>query len=153
MVERGGTVRPTEPENLMAIARVRAQRATCTRGQVGCHIVDVDGHTVSTGYNGAPSGAPHCTDVGCWMVEGHCLRTIHAEHNALLNAWERGLSGRLHGATVYVTHHPCAACAVLLVRAGVASVVFDTAYGSTAERAAEYLRAHGVRVEQLMKEE
>src|SRR5690606_5886840 len=77
--------RPTWDEYFMTMAHFVATRATCTRRQVGAVIVR-DKRILTTGYNGSPPGLPHCSDVGCWIVDGHCVRTIHAEQNALVQA-------------------------------------------------------------------
>lgn len=104
------------PEYWHAIARVVATRATCPRRSVGCVLVR-DNRVLSTGYNGSPSGEPHCTDVGCDMQHGHCVRTVHAEANAIAQAARHGVS--VEGATAFVTLEPCGRCAALLRSAGV----------------------------------
>ncbi len=97
--------------------------STCPRARVGAVVV-LDGEIVKHGYNGAPPKQPHCDDVGCLIVDGHCVRTLHAEDNAL---WLAGRD-KCIGADLYVTHFPCYNCAKLIVRAGIARVVYEKAY-------------------------
>ena len=109
----------------MEIARTVATRATCPRARVGA-VLTRDKRILTTGYNGAPSGIPHCTDVGCIMVDGHCLRATHAEANAIVQGALHGVSTQ--GATAYCTHQPCAGCSKLLISAGVVRIVYQDAY-------------------------
>ena len=115
----------------LGLAQHVATRTTCIRRRVGC--VMVRGRRVlATGYNGAPSGAPHCLDIGCarsGLPSGERLdlcRAVHAEANALAQAARFGIS--LEGATAYVTIRPCAGCMRLLIQAGVERVVFGDGY-------------------------
>jgi dCMP deaminase len=85
-----------------------------------------DERILATGYNGAPSRAAHCIEVGCLMVNGHCLRATHAEANAITQGARHGVS--LTGSTAYVTHEPCLGCSKLLVSVGVIRVVYRNAY-------------------------
>ena len=110
----------------LKIASAVAERATCDRAHVGC-ILTQDGHIISTGFNGSPVGQPHCDKVGHEMQDGHCVRTVHAEANAIIQAALHGISTK--GATAYITHFPCYACAKMLVNAGVVRVVFSEWYG------------------------
>lgn len=106
------------------IAEVVATRATCTRLHVGCVIVK-DKHIVSTGFNGSIHGHEHCEEVGCLLNdEGRCIRTLHAEENAVLHA-DRYL---LKGATAYITHESCEKCAKTLAQSGIARIVFRNPY-------------------------
>jgi dCMP deaminase len=113
----------------MAMAELVATRATCDRKHVGAVLVR-GRRIVATGYNGSPSGLPHCDDVGHLMkeVDGRpsCVRTLHAESNALDQA---GVSGAC-GATLYVTVSPCYECAKRAISAGVIRVVCGTFYAS-----------------------
>lgn len=109
----------------MGIARQVARRATCDRAQVGAIIVK-ERRILTTGYNGAPAGLPHCDDVGHLMVDGHCLRTLHAEQNAIIQAALHGVSVR--GGTIYVTHQPCLTCAKMIINAGIVRVVYAGDY-------------------------
>ena len=111
----------------LLLARQAAEMSTCPRLHVGAVIVKGK-QVIATGFNGAPRGLPHCTDVGCLMVNGHCVRTVHAEANALLFAGAE----RTKGATLYCTHAPCLHCAGLAVNAGIGNVVFAERYGGSA---------------------
>jgi dCMP deaminase len=111
-------------EYFLEVAEVVSTRSTCNRLKVGCVIVK-DNRIVSTGYNGSVHGLPHCHDVGCLTNEqGRCIRTIHAEENAILHARR----DELIGATAYVTHEPCENCTKRLVQAGIKRVVFLNPY-------------------------
>ena len=110
---------------LLEVAEVLAQRATCDRAAVGC-VIARDGFILSTGYNGSAPGMPHCTEAGHIMRNGSCVRTIHAEANAVAHAARHGVS--LSGATAYCTMAPCRDCAKLLVAAGVKTVVYGAEY-------------------------
>lgn len=126
----------------MQTALVMAQRATCPRASVG-GVIAVRNRIVATGYNGSPCGTAHCHDVGCLMHEGHCIRTIHAEANALINA-----TISVRGGTIYVTHYPCPICANLIVQSGIAQVYYLNKYRDT--RIAESIfSASMVRIEQF----
>lgn len=119
----------------MGIARAAAAQATCPRASVGAVLVSFrEGHNgkpiarvLGLGYNGSPRGLPHCLDVGCGMVEGHCERAEHAERNAIYNAAASGVG--VEGAVLYVTHRPCWPCFRAIIQAGIAAVVFGEAYG------------------------
>jgi dCMP deaminase len=86
-------------ETLKEITKLMSHLGTCSRAKVGCLIVR-DGRIIMTGYNGSPPGEPHCIDVGCQMVDGHCVRTTHAEANAIAFAAKEGISTR--GAIIMV---------------------------------------------------
>ena len=119
-----------------------ARRSTCNRAQVGAIIVK-DKRILTTGYNGAPKGLPHCLDEGCEIVEGHCVRTLHAEQNAIIQAALHGVS--LAGGTIYTTHQPCATCAKMLINAGLVRVVYAGQYPD--ELAMKYLRGAHIQVD------
>lgn len=110
-------------EYFLDIAKVVASRSTCDRAHVGTIIVK-DRVIVATGYNGAAVGDPHCDDVGHEMVAGHCVRTTHAEENALLFA---GIE-KAKGATLYSTHSPCKRCDKLIKTIGIARVVYSETF-------------------------
>jgi dCMP deaminase len=105
----------------MGIAHRKKRRATCLRRQVGAVAV-AGNREVSSGYNGSPSGCPHCLDQGCLMRDGHCIRCIHAEMNALLYAGDRPIE------IVYVTLQPCWRCLQAMVARGVQAVYYDEPY-------------------------
>lgn len=92
------------------IARIVSTRATCPRKQVGCVIVH-NKRILATGYNGAPAGAEHCTDVGCAMVANHCTRAIHAEENAVQQLLDYNDPYWYEEITIYCTLQPCRKCA------------------------------------------
>lgn len=117
-------VRPGWDEYFMDLVYRIRTRATCPRAQVGA-IVVLDNRVLGTGYNGSPKGHPHCTDAGCVIVAEHCVRTIHAEVNAVLDALQRS---SVEGATLYTTHYPCLRCSQLLVQVGIRRVVYGGSY-------------------------
>lgn len=119
--------RPSLDDVFMEVARTFSRRATCDRAHVGCVLV-VSGRIVSTGYNGSLPGAPHCVEEGHLMLDGHCVRTVHAEMNSLADAARRGAS--VDGATAFCTHEPCAYCAKALLAAGIRRIVYDKPYRS-----------------------
>ena len=120
-------MRPTWDEYFLHIAAVVAVRSTCNRKQVGCVLVG-DKVVLSTGYGGSIVGQPHCTDVGCDIdpVTGGCVRTVHAEMNAVAQAARNGVSTL--GATAYVTLSPCHHCFKLLANAGIKRIVYSEQY-------------------------
>lgn len=107
--------RPDWDDYFMGIAEAASKRASCPRASIGAVIVRPDNSIVSTGYNGAPRGEPHCLDVGCQVEDNHCQRAIHAEMNALVYAREP-----LNGYRIYVYgREVCRECAKVLRAAGV----------------------------------
>ena len=111
----------------MDIARAASTRATCDRLKVGAVIVK-DNRILTTGYNGSLPGMPHCDEVGHLVKDGHCVRTVHAEQNAVLQAARFGIS--LAGATCYCTFKPCLACLKTLLGAGVTRIVYEKIHGN-----------------------
>jgi dCMP deaminase len=109
----------------MNIARQAATRSTCDRKQVGAVIVR-DKTILSTGYNGSIRGMDHCDDVGHLMEGGHCVATVHAEANAIIQAAKNGV--RIDGAELYTTASPCWNCFKLLANSGVTRVYFGEFY-------------------------
>lgn len=138
--------RPSWDEYFLQIAFTVAQRSTCDRAHVGCVLVR-DRRILTTGYNGAPAGLPHCDDVGHLLVDGHCVRTLHAEQNALIQAALHGVG--TEGATAYVTHQPCLTCAKMLINAGVRRVVYAGNYPDDYSR--QFLVAAGVELVHLAR--
>lgn len=112
-------------EYFMAQAKLIALRATCTRLMVGAVIVR-DRRVIAGGYNGSIAGDEHCIDVGCKVRDGHCIRTIHAEQNALMQCAKFGVS--TDGAELYVTHFPCLNCTKLLIQAGIRHIYYEVPY-------------------------
>jgi len=131
--------RPSWDQYFMGIAFEVAKRSTCPRAQVGAIIVR-DKRILTTGYNGSPTGLPHCTQVGCLMAGEHCVRTLHAEQNAIIQAALHGVSAA--GGTIYVTHQPCLTCAKMIINAGIARVVYQGQYPD--ELAVSFLEQAGV---------
>ena len=115
--------RPSWDEYFLEIAKVVATRSTCDRANVGAVIVK-NKVILSTGYNGAPRGLPHCNDVGHEIVDGHCIRTAHAETNAIAQAAKNGTS--IEDASIYLTISPCYDCFKIIVNAGIKEVVYDS---------------------------
>ena len=111
-------------EYFAAQALLISNRATCNRAKVGAVLVK-DNKVIATGYNGSVSGTDHCLEDGCLMVEGHCVRTIHAEVNAILQGAERGIP---KGFTAYVTHFPCINCTKALLQAGIVKITYKANY-------------------------
>ena len=109
----------------MNLAVQAATRSTCPRKHVGAIIVR-DKTVLSTGYNGSIRGGSHCTEVGCLMDNSHCIRAVHAEANALVQAARHGI--RLEGAQIFVTASPCFNCFKLLVNSGIRSIYFGEFY-------------------------
>ena len=136
--------RPSWDEYFLKLAMLASERATCPRMHCGCVLVK-DRFVLATGYNGSLPGAPHCDEAGCIVVKGHCVRTNHAEINAICQATRHGVI--LTGATAYVTNMPCTACAKALITAGIArTVVFSEYHETLAER---FFRESGVQLDRL----
>jgi dCMP deaminase len=112
-------------EYFMNIARVVATRATCDRKHVGAVLVR-DRTILSTGYNGSIRGLPHCTEAGHMMEDGHCVATVHAEANAIIQAAKNGVA--IEGATIYTTASPCWPCFKLIANSGCRRIVFGEFY-------------------------
>ena len=126
-------------EYFMDIAKAAATRSTCDRKFVGA-VIARDKSILATGYNGSIRGAPHCDEVGHMMEDGHCVRTVHAESNAVVQAARNGV--RIEGAHIYVTASPCWSCLKLLANAGIARIVFGEVYRDA--RIYEFCSALGI---------
>lgn len=112
--------RMTRDEYHAQLTKLVAKRSTCPRKRVGALLVK-NNRVISTGYNGSPSGMPHCDDVGCEIgPHGGCQRTVHAEANAIAFAAKEGIS--TDGAILYLTMEPCLSCAKLIINAGIREV-------------------------------
>ena len=109
----------------MNIAQVVASRSTCPRKFVGSVIVR-DKTILSTGYNGSIRGMPHCTEIGHMMENDHCVATIHAEANAIIQAAKNGVV--IDGATIYVTASPCWSCFKMIANGGIRRICFGEFY-------------------------
>jgi dCMP deaminase len=113
-------------EYFMDIAVVVSSRATCDRKRVGAVLVNEQRRILATGYNGSIAGAPHCDEVGHLIVDGHCIRTIHAEVNAINQAARHGI--RLEGATIYTNTFTCWKCFQQIANVGIRRIVYKDAY-------------------------
>ncbi len=122
------------PQYFMRIAHMVAERSTCPRAKVGAIIVK-DRNILATGYNGAPRGAPHCTEVGCLIHtsitpdgerQENCYRVIHAEINAISQAAKNGTA--IDGCDIYITHSPCIHCFKVLINIGVRTIYYAEPY-------------------------
>lgn len=143
------TIRPKWDTYFMRLAYLAATRATCDRKHVGAIIASPDHRTVATGYNGSPIGMPSCDEVGHELVEGHCVRTLHAESNAIDYAGRFAM-----GCTLYITVSPCYDCAKRIVGAQINRVVYDQFYPSRygkSDAVSAFLRDANVEVVQLDK--
>ena len=126
--------RPTWDEYFMEVCKIISKRSTCERGRSGC-VIARDKQLLVSGYAGSPIGMPHCDDVGHLFkktihedgsVTNHCVRTVHAEQNAICQAAKLGVS--LNGATVYCKMTPCRVCAMLIINSGIKRVVCEKRY-------------------------
>lgn len=141
--------RPSWDEYFLEIARTVASRATCDRGRSGC-VIARDKQILVTGYVGAPKGLPHCDDVGHQMkktihedgkVTQHCVRTVHAEQNAITQAARLGIA--IAGSTLYCKMTPCRTCAMMIINCGITRVVCEKKYHAGQE-SEEMFRDAGV---------
>ena len=121
--------RPPVCSYFLNIAGVVAARSTCLHRKVGAVLVR-DNQIIATGYNGAPTGEPHCSEVGCLKPEHGAgmerCRAVHAEVNAIIQAAIHGVS--VAGATLYCTHSPCPICEKILKNARITNIVYDEEY-------------------------
>ncbi|EOL43845.1 ComE operon protein 2 [Enterococcus phoeniculicola] len=124
-------------------------RSTCTRLEVGATLVR-DKRIIAGGYNGSVSGDVHCVDEDCYIVDGHCLRTIHAEMNALLQCAKFGIP--TEGSEIYVTHFPCLACTKAILQAGVKTIHYLHDYHNN-EYALSLIEQVGASVHQVTLDE
>lgn len=135
-------MRPDWDSYFMKIAYAVSERSTCDRAFVGCVLVQ-EKRILTTGFNGSPKSQPHCDEDGHLIVDGHCVRTIHAETNAIIQAALHGVSTK--GATCYVTHFPCINCTKALINAGIVRLVFCVNY-RTDENAVNFLKTANIDV-------
>ncbi|MFA5128212.1 MAG: cytidine/deoxycytidylate deaminase family protein [Patescibacteria group bacterium] len=145
-------VRPSWDEYFMEIARTIAKRATCDRGRSGC-VIARDRQILVTGYVGSPKGLPHCDDIGHLMhatvhsdgtTRQHCVRTAHAEQNAICQAAKLGIG--IDGSTLYCKMTPCFNCAKSIINAGVVKVICERRYHAGQE-SEEMFKEAGVKLE------
>ncbi len=136
----------------MDIASLVARRATCRRRQVGAIVVR-NKRILATGYNGAPSGLPHCLDIGCLREElgvpsgerHELCRGLHAEQNVIIQAAYHGVS--INEATVYCTNLPCSICSKMLINAGICHIIYQEGYADPMTQ--DMLEAAGVKLTQF----
>ena len=133
----------------MAQSHLLALRSTCTRLMVGATVVR-DNRIIAGGYNGSIAGGVHCVDEGCYVIDNHCVRTIHAEMNALLQCAKFGVP--TEGAEIYVTHFPCLQCCKALIQAGIKTIYYAEAYKNH-PYAEELFEQAGVSVKQVIVDE
>ncbi|PLT34635.1 ComE operon protein 2 [Bacillus sp. V5-8f] len=132
----------------MAQSHLLALRSTCTRLTVGATIVR-DKRIIAGGYNGSIAGGDHCIDNGCYVIDNHCVRTIHAEMNAILQCAKFGVPTA--GAEIYVTHFPCLQCCKSIIQAGIKKVYYAEDYKNH-PYAIELFAQAGVITEQVQAE-
>lgn len=146
-------MRPTYDEYFMNMTQVVATRSTCLRRKVGALVVK-NKHILSTGYNGAPKGLKHCSEVGCLREqkkikpgERHELcRGLHAEQNAIIQASVFGVP--IEGATLYCTTAPCSVCAKMIINAGIREIVYQGTYPDSLAR--EMLTEGNIKMRKLV---
>ena len=141
-VEKAGTgkyQRPSWDDYFMEVAHAVSKRATCDRGRSGC-VIARNKQILVTGYVGSPMGFNHCDEVGHQIkkvthengeISEHCVRTVHAEQNAICQAAELGIP--IEGATLYCRMTPCRTCAMLLINCGIIRVVCERRYHQAKE--------------------
>ncbi len=141
----------------MEVADAISKRATCDRGRSGC-VIAKDKQILVTGYVGSPQGLPHCDDVGHELkkvihedgrISTHCVRTVHAEQNAICQAAKRGIA--IDGATLYCRMTPCRTCAMLIINCGIKRVVCEKKYHDSAESEDLFSQA-GINLEYISEE-
>ncbi|GHV14882.1 cell division protein DedD [Spirochaetia bacterium] len=149
--------RPSWDEYFMEVCDAISKRATCDRGRSGC-VIARDNQLLVTGYVGAPAGLPHCDEAGHQFkkmlhedgaITTHCVRTVHAEQNAICQAAKRGIS--IAGATLYCRMTPCRTCAMLIINCGIIRVVCQRRYHD-AEDSESMFKQAGVQLECISNE-
>jgi len=150
--DEGPYLRPSWDDYFMEVADAISKRATCDRGRSGC-VIARDRQILVTGYVGSPQGLPHCDEAGHQMrkvihedghVSQHCVRTVHAEQNAICQAAKRGIG--IERATLYCRMTPCRTCAMLLINCGIERVVCERKYHAGLE-SEELFRDAGIKLE------
>lgn len=149
--------RPTWDEYFMEIANTVSKRATCDRGRSGC-VIARGRQILVTGYVGSPTRLPHCDDAGHQMkrlthedgkTTQHCMRTVHAEQNAVCQAAKLGIS--IENATLYCRMTPCRTCAMLIINCGIKRVVCEKKYHAGEESEKLFAEA-GIKIEYFLDE-
>ncbi|MCL2557897.1 MAG: cytidine/deoxycytidylate deaminase family protein [Treponema sp.] len=156
-METSAYKRPTWDEYFMEVCDAISKRATCDRGRSGC-VIAKDNRILVTGYVGAPAGLPHCDEVGHQFkkmlhedgsITTHCVRTVHAEQNAICQAAKKGVP--IDGATLYCRMTPCRTCAMLIINCGIVRVVCQRRYQDPSDSEA-MLAAAGIALEYVHDE-
>ena len=142
------TTRPSWDEYFMMAAKLVAVMATCPDLRVGAVAVK-DRRIIASGFNGAPPGHPHCTDIGCLMFEGEgpaCRRVVHAEHNAILQN-----SHAVEGAVLYIPYLPCSDCMKAIISVRVKEVVYEkeNKVKDKYTKAKEFAAQSGIKLRQI----
>lgn len=149
--------RPTWDEYFMEVMNSIAKRATCGRGRSGC-VIAKNNRLLVSGYVGSPVGLPHCDDIGHQMkkvihedssVSEHCVRTVHAEQNAICQAAKLGVA--LEGGTLYCRMTPCRVCAMLIINCGIKRVVAERKYHS-GEESEQLFKDAGIQIDYVHHE-
>lgn len=148
--------RPSIDEYFMEMAKLISKRSTCLRRKVGALLVK-DKRVLATGYNGAPKGLPHCSEVGCMREKlgipagekQELCRGLHAEQNCIIQAAVFGVSTK--GATLYTTHFPCSICAKMIINAEISEIVYEEDYDD--ELAKELLKEANIKLRKYKTKE
>ncbi len=150
-------IRPSWDEYFMEIAESVSARATCDRGRSGC-VIAKNKQLLVSGYVGAPSGLPHCDDVGHQMKtvvhedgssSKHCVRTVHAEQNAITQAAKLGVP--IEGATLYCRMTPCRSCAMMIINCGISRILCERKYHAGTE-SEEMFKEAGIQIDYMIEE-
>lgn len=145
--DQNKTKRPTWDEFWFTLALFYSTRGTCDRLKAACLLVDKNKRLIGAGYNGSLPGDPHCDEVGHLIVDGHCLRTLHAEVNAIMHS-----VGDTEGATAYVLGTPCIDCVKKLLAKKVKRILFTREYDNQA-RGGQYIfelaKSRGAEIRQV----
>ncbi|NIZ47012.1 cytidine/deoxycytidylate deaminase family protein [Entomospira nematocerorum] len=142
------SMRPSWNTYFMQICDAVAKRATCDRGRSGA-VIAKDDQILATGYVGSPTNFPHCDEVGHNLktvvhddgrISTHCMRTVHAEQNAICQAAKHGVN--IDGATMYCTMTPCRTCAMIIINCGIKKIVAQWRYHDACESEEMFAQAH-----------
>jgi len=148
--------RPGWEVYFLKIAQLASTRSTCSRRQVGAVLVK-EKNILATGYNGAPSGLPHCADVGCLREKDNIpsgqrhelCRGLHAEQNAIIQAASHGVS--IRGAVLFCTNFPCVICSKMLINAGIRIIYYESGYPDALSR--QMLEEAGMKLHHIHMED
>lgn len=144
MARKKKRTRPSWNEYFLKIAELVSTRATCPRLHVGAVLVR-NRMVISAGYNGSPRKTDQCDEVGCRIINGHCVRVVHAEANAVIQAAYHGISTK--GSILYTRYLPCEDCTKVLINAGIEKIVYREVYKNIDQSfAKELLKQAGVKL-------